>query len=733
MMHIVIICRPQHYERLSGYIKHVSTRISISPLISDWNAAMEYLQKAKLDGVLIDQNVSFYKNIVSMPIPSLVYQGQPQGFGSEVQEWLNSLNVSNHEAPPSSTSETKSLASNETESEVPIVSEKALISENGIKVALVSTTKSIIEAVNRLSGISVVATLCDLQEAKIAENLNNADTILVEESVMNEETITIRELKMLQLIEEYKGSGRRLTFLLFERSSTSFMQKLVKKSFYDFLCTESLSLSDIERLIKVPKSLSEVANYIPKEELNQAPEKATIKANSSEVVPSVLTKDDIDQNVKDKAHRPAESFVESANEKVEDSVESTTSTIEIPDGTQNQTEFIKKVSIDTQEATVYTNVNVQSDLASEPTTIYENIEVKGKVTAEDILPDTNNETNTTSITDSARKFIKAIGQKLYQHKEESNTNLNVPNDENDFEKGDDTQVNETKQDSELPTGSSLVGKIQVKIKSISRPRSIRGERKELKDEQEDNVTLEKETGEFTDSSTIKLGKKMIDNTQSSIQFTVPHRVVLYSPKGGAGSTNIAVQLTQASIENNIGLAEIAFSYGQLAGRLNLKPQYNISDIEEGMEEMAVCNNRFLCAPWVFPVKKTFNESLLKEWLNRTQRAFPGRSIIADLQSQSSPVIIHTAIEWATRSVWVVQDTEQHLGMADIQISSLRKMGADVGKIGLVVQEVTGAKLPWSDVLGVQVIATLNRDLKSLKWKKELYDGIAEHLGLLAMV
>ncbi|MEK3987924.1 hypothetical protein MHB77_31870 [Paenibacillus sp. FSL K6-3166] len=727
MMHIVIICRPQHYERLSGYIKHVSTRISISPLISDWNAAMEYLQKAKLDGVLIDQNVSFYKNIVSMPIPSLVYQGQPQGFGSEVQEWLNSLNVSNNEAPPSRSSEAKSIARNETESEVPIVSEKALISENGIKVALVSTTKSIIEAVNRLSGISVVATLSDIQDAKIAENLNNADTILVEESVMNEETITIRELKMLQLIEEYKGSGRRLTFLLFERSSTSFMQKLVKKSFYDFLCTESLSLSDIERLIKVPKSLSEVANYIPKEELNQAPEKETIKANSSEVA------DDIDQNVKDKAHRLAETFVESANEKVKESVESTTSTIEIPDGTQNQTEFIKKVSIDTQEASVYTNVNVQNDLAADPTTNYENIEVMGKVIAEDILPDTDNETNTTSITDSARKFIKALGQKIYQHKEESNTNLNVPKDENDFEKGDDTQVNETSQDSDLSTGSSLVGKIQIKIKSISRPRSIRGERKELKDEQEVNVTLEKGTGEFPDSSTIKLGKKITDNTQSSIQFTVPHRVVLYSPKGGAGTTNIAVQLTQASIENNIGLAEIAFSYGQLAGRLNLKPQYNISDIEEGMEEMAVCNNRFLCAPWVFPVKKTFNESLLKEWLNRSQRAFPGRSIIADLQSQSSPVIIHTAIEWATRAVWVVQDTEQHLGMADIQISSLRKMGADVGKIGLVVQEVTGAKLPWSDVLGVQVIATLNRDLKSLKWKKELYDGIAEHLGLLAMV
>lgn len=726
-MHIVIICRPQHYERLSGYIKHVSTRISISPLISDWNAAMEYLQKAKLDGVLIDQNVSFYKNIVSMPIPSLVYQGQPQGFGSEVQEWLNSLNVSNNEAPPSRSSEAKSIARNETESEVPIVSEKALISENGIKVALVSTTKSIIEAVNRLSGISVVATLSDIQDAKIAENLNNADTILVEESVMNEETITIRELKMLQLIEEYKGSGRRLTFLLFERSSTSFMQKLVKKSFYDFLCTESLSLSDIERLIKVPKSLSEVANYIPKEELNQAPEKETIKANSSEVA------DDIDQNVKDKAHRLAETFVESANEKVKESVESTTSTIEIPDGTQNQTEFIKKVSIDTQEASVYTNVNVQNDLAADPTTNYENIEVMGKVIAEDILPDTDNETNTTSITDSARKFIKALGQKIYQHKEESNTNLNVPKDENDFEKGDDTQVNETSQDSDLSTGSSLVGKIQIKIKSISRPRSIRGERKELKDEQEVNVTLEKGTGEFPDSSTIKLGKKITDNTQSSIQFTVPHRVVLYSPKGGAGTTNIAVQLTQASIENNIGLAEIAFSYGQLAGRLNLKPQYNISDIEEGMEEMAVCNNRFLCAPWVFPVKKTFNESLLKEWLNRSQRAFPGRSIIADLQSQSSPVIIHTAIEWATRAVWVVQDTEQHLGMADIQISSLRKMGADVGKIGLVVQEVTGAKLPWSDVLGVQVIATLNRDLKSLKWKKELYDGIAEHLGLLAMV
>ncbi|MED0738873.1 hypothetical protein [Aneurinibacillus thermoaerophilus] len=214
----------------------------------------------------------------------------------------------------------------------------------------------------------------------------------------------------------------------------------------------------------------------------------------------------------------------------------------------------------------------------------------------------------------------------------------------------------------------------------------------------------------------------------TISQAVPHRLLVYSPKGGAGATSLAVYMAESSPTGTVGVVEIAYSYSQLSGRQKLQVEYNIDTIQDGMEEFAVCENKYLVAPWIFPAKKTFTDSLMMNWLTKAERAFPGRLIIADLQSQTLPIPLMRAHGWATKVIWMVQNTEDHFGMVDIQLSKLRAAGAEWNKIGLIIQDITGEKLPWNEI-GLDILLETEEFPGSRQWEQEVSEATYQHLGI----
>ena len=204
----------------------------------------------------------------------------------------------------------------------------------------------------------------------------------------------------------------------------------------------------------------------------------------------------------------------------------------------------------------------------------------------------------------------------------------------------------------------------------------------------------------------------------------PRRVVCYSPKGGAGATSITLELADMF---DAGVIEISTRYGQLAGKLGAQPVVTLEQIIDGSEDEAVWKNRFVFSPWVYPGMKEVNEAEIKTWLMRGERAFPDRMLLIDLMSQSSLVLLRTILEWGAKQIWVMHDTPDHLGMADLQLNYLLRECTNRNKIGVLIQEITGQRFPWEETLGVKVIGHIKKEMGTKEWKEQVRESILEWL------
>lgn len=207
---------------------------------------------------------------------------------------------------------------------------------------------------------------------------------------------------------------------------------------------------------------------------------------------------------------------------------------------------------------------------------------------------------------------------------------------------------------------------------------------------------------------IKIGfsKKEEKDVDPTI-LNAPHRILVYSPKGGSGTTHTILELAKWGATQT-GVVEIAYPYGQLAGMLNIKPRRNVLDVEEGKEVDAVCKEQFLVSPFIHPIRKTVDEVEITKWLERGQRAFPGKMVFADMFSQAPMPILCAAHRWSTKALWIVHDTPDHYGMTEFQLHYLRENKVDLSKIGILVYKLHGEKLPWKE-LQAQVIGEAEYD------------------------
>jgi len=617
-MNIAIICRQAIYDRLSKPITTQNADVIVSPALFQWNEALQYLQTNKVDGIVLEEGVTFFNEIKSMPLPMLTYTSN-SGYGKLVNDWIQSLRVEiekrnkqfRKEAPPKPEQATFT---------------KQDKGKEGIKVTLVSNTKDLINFIPSIQEVNVIRNISDPQLVLSVHELVESEVVLIEEGVFGQDPTTVRDLKILQIIDDLKGSQIRIALLLFQRPNKKLTTRLIDKGFYNFIAGTDLDAKEVEDLIKRPFTREDVkdhyqGNLLDREEnlkaleLLQRTEHLVAHSEENRDAEQEQTKESISDNNSELVQEKSETVVDTATKDNKEKVEHKQK--------ESKPEWRDEIKREEQE---------------------EFIEEQRSATLENIAG-------------TFKKMPNIFG---FLTKREENEKRDKP-----------------------PVTSS---------------------NNQHKNEE--------------------------DATSNIFLEGVPHRLVLYSPKGGGNATAVATQLAEASKNNSVGVVEIAYSYGQMAGRLDIQPDFTLIDLEDGMEEYAVCKDRYLLAPWVYPVKRSFNEAVLMEWLGRAQRAFSGRTIIADLQSQSSPIIQYYSLQWATRVIWTVLDTKDHLGMADIQLSQLKKMGdSEWQKIGILVQETTGVKLPWEEVLGVPVIGVLPKERQSKKWKTGLYSSVAKHLGL----
>lgn len=230
---------------------------------------------------------------------------------------------------------------------------------------------------------------------------------------------------------------------------------------------------------------------------------------------------------------------------------------------------------------------------------------------------------------------------------------------------------------------------------------------------------------------IQKGKVALTTKQSQGKETKPlapkhwsscveQRVLVYSPKGSGGATSIILSLAE---DFPVGVVEIAYPYGQMAGKLQIAPNKTINEVEVGMEEEAVWDNKYLFSPWIHPIRQPMDKQLATDWLQKAQCAFHDRLLLVDLMSRAPLPILQGAHNWATKIIWCLQDTEDHLGLAEFQLSHLQE--PHKGKMGLFIQQTTDQKLPWEELLGVSVIGSLPRAMFSKEWKQQLHLSVTD--------
>ncbi|CAM3301670.1 hypothetical protein HP548_12115 [Paenibacillus taichungensis] len=631
-MHIAVICKQANYDRISAALIELNSHLQISQPLTSWNTALEYIHGAKIDGVVIEESISFFSQVSSLPLPSLVYSGHHRDFRDAAKKWITSLGLA-----ITSISEEKHPEDSKQETEVIITSPENNQSKKlktGTRVAIVAKDSNLVELITSFGGIQIVASTSSFQDVMSLETLNQPEVIFIEEGVMPKEEPTLRELKINQIVTEYKDvEGVRLVMMLFERKNTRVYKKMIEKGFYNFLAKNNVTSADIERLIKVPRTHQD-----------------TIEYQDEELVVPVHVENEVQQlDPSENNNQPDENSKPQADISMEESIA--------------KKSFLMSRS-------------------SEPTTTIDEKKVVKDVRVETTAEGFSNHSEVSAKESEEASQIPAV--------------LETP-------------------EPEVPKPTKRKPFFQNIFRKVILPDAI------------------------SQTSSPKLIEKKMDDqigrvsNQTVFAYPMPHRVLFYSPKGGAGSTSIVVDLAEGAADNALGVAEIAYSYGQIAGRLGLHPSYTISDSPDGMEELAVCKEKYLCSPWIYSVKKPFNDTLVKEWLVRAERAFGGKTILADLQSQSSPLILMASHEWCTKSIWVVQNTSSHLGMAELQMSHLKKMGNDWRKIGILIQGGTKERLPWEEELGIPVIGTLPSDMLSKDWRLNLQDIMAEYLRMPVIV
>lgn len=626
-MHVAVICKPTSYERISVAINGLNPSIKISSALTSWNSALDYVQKQKIDGLVIEESLPFFIQVSSLPLPSLVYSGT-RDFRNAAKDWIQSLGLE-IESTSRQTYHSQD-AGNDDESKSEDSLQNIPTDKTGAKVAIVAKNTSLIELIESFGGIQVVAKSNKFNDVMDLEKLNNPEVIFLEEGVMPKDEPTLRDLKILQVVSNFQSSeNTRLAMMLFERKNNKLYQRLVSKGYYHFLARNNVSSADIERLVKVPNTLQDVTEY----------------QDSPQAMDPVGNQVNISQN----------EVVTKVEEKVE-------------------------VSPDTDpENTVHPSE--PSFLSSRPSVNPPKIEVAIKPAE---IPNMDVEVKTPTVTHAS----PAEGVEEPSRPSEEQKPL---------------EVDETPKGTKGTILKNPIFQIFRRSKDTT-----------------------KQDGDVHVSTTHAKG-------YSPFSYPMPHRIIFYSPKGGAGATSMILSLSEGAEEKALGVAEISYSYGQIAGKLGLHPSHTIADTPDGLEELALCKNKYLCAPWIYSSKKPFNDTLLREWLVRAERAFVGKTILADLQSQSSPLLLMASHEWCTKSIWVVQNSDDHLGMADIQMSHLKRMGDEWKKIGLIIQGGGEGKIPWEDALGVPVIGKLGSSISNKDWKRQLQDHVAEHLGLRSIV
>lgn len=243
---------------------------------------------------------------------------------------------------------------------------------------------------------------------------------------------------------------------------------------------------------------------------------------------------------------------------------------------------------------------------------------------------------------------------------------------------------------------------------------------------EEDPTIEIETAD-------SIVKEKVPN---NFHLSAPHRILIYSPKGGSGATTLSLEILKMYRKDSAGLVELAYGYSQLTNKLNLMPNYNLLNLVEGLEEYAICEDNYLCSPAIFPLQSVFNHTMLNDWLNKASRAFSEKTIIADLQSASAPILVTTALKWCTRSIWIVEDTEDGYGMTDLQLMHLKRMSSDCEKVSIIVQSVfhkssKPKKLPWEE-LEVPILGRLPIDKDSKEWLEKMQVLVASKVSVGAV-
>lgn len=290
---------------------------------------------------------------------------------------------------------------------------------------------------------------------------------------------------------------------------------------------------------------------------------------------------------------------------------------------------------------------------------------------------------------------------------ENSNHLDMRSSDDDFKNGEDTEDLLSKKPESVQQKESALERQKPRFESVKA--KILTVRKltegALNRQKNEDKTAENKRRRFILPKTL-LSKE--------IRSHGPLRIAFYSPKGNAGVTRAILHLSELM---NVGVIELAYPYGQMAGMLGINPEMTLDNVPPGMEQEAACFGKYMLSPWVFPVREQWDSEKVREWLNKGYNAFPGRTILVDLHGAAPLPVLREVLTWCDRMLWVLKDHEEDLGMADIQLTNLRKMKEDTSKCYLVIQTVTGSEFPWSDLLELPVLSRLPTMNQEVKWQE----------------
>lgn len=624
MIHFAILCRPALYERLCNPLREVfeGVDILISPALSDKAMIIEYIKKHSVHSLIIESGLPQVEQFKSFPYPILLYN--PMTFRQDVLKWHESLGVHIQPAPSVPTDIPKFLKSRNT------APKTATPTKPQHNVIAYCVDPSIQEAIRNDADIQLIDVQSRLTNTFSDDTWSQANILFIEESVVSKEKPDIREEKIRQILNTVPPHIK-IALLLFDKHSNAFINELIDKKIYNFLCTTSPFAEDIIDLIKLDKQSHDVM-YLYKNTEERVALFKELEAKS----------------------RVAADVAEDIKASVEQ-VESTSTPIESPPIVVQDNRVISE-NTEINEPSII--VHEEAEVQFNPSPLAD-IEVPSTLsTRSESVPPLTNIPSTEEPKHSRFRELKGKMKGF----------LNRPRLEQDY-----------------------INKPEVELS-----------------EQED--------------------QDVISPASESLHYLGPHRIVVYSPKGGAGATTTALAILNMYEEDKAGLVEVSYSYSQLMNKLQLDVPLHLYNVSEGMEQQAVIQSKYLCSPSIFPIHSRFDDTMLNDWLQKGVRAFSGKSIIVDLQSNSSPALLSSALQWSTRTFWVLENNEDSFGMADLQLMYIKRYDENWQKIGLIVYEgeTSKKKLPWEQ-LELPMLGELTDVRYSKKWNQQLQQAVKQHL------